>query len=318
MSTSPVGPTTDKMTELVDSEASSTSSSVTANNMIVQSTDAESTTTEMMIVQSTVTDTKSTTTEMMIAQSTVTDTESTVTEMMIVRSTVTDTKSTATEMIVQSTVTDTKSTATKMTTAHPLYFTDYVDKIGQVESDGKVAMKFKNKCIVFSCPFKVVWVGVLLKNGLVHTGAGIHSDIVVTFENGTSKKYQYMVLHAATDEAMKSKVYASFGDYYYDIYHGLADAFSTKFDYNSFVPVIAGDTWKTNKCDAEGISSLVKHFLEVELEGLGGIHFSVSMYLCFAGKDMGKWKEIVNKNIHDGDYKSLLHLKKELDAIKMN
>ena len=320
-------------TDMMIAQSIATDTESTATDMMI----AQSTATDMMIAQSTATNTESTATDIMIAQSTATDTESTATDiestainMMIAQST--DTESTADMMIAQSITTDTMMSATSNITSAssvntktvdiPLYFSDYVDEIGQVEVDGEVAIKFKNKHVAFSCPFKVVWVGVLLKNGLAHTGVGIHSDVVVTFENGSSKTYQYMVLHTATDEAMKLKVYASFGDYYYDIYHGLADAFNTKFDYNSFVPVIAGDLWKTNRCVAESISSLIKHFLGVELEGLGGIHFSVSMYLYFAGKDKEKWKEIVNKfsnNIRDEDYKSLLHnLKKELDAIRMN
>ena len=343
-------------TDMMIAQSTATDTESTATDMMIAqstatdtestATDTESTATDMMIAQSTATDTESTATDiestainMMIAQSTATDTESTATDMQptttrsyMMTAQSTDTESTADMMIAQSITTDTMMSATSNITSTssvntktvdiPLYFSDYVDEIGQVEVDGEVAIKFKNKHVAFSCPFKVVWVGVLLKNGLAHTGVGIHSDVVVTFENGSSKKYQYMVLHTATDEAMKLKVYASFGDYYYDIYHGLADAFNTKFDYNSFVPVIAGDLWKTNRCVAEGISSLIKHFLGVELEGLGGIHFSVSMYLYFAGKDKEKWKEIVNKfshNIRDEDYKSLLHnLKKELDAIRMN
>uniref|UniRef100_A0A1X7U9G3 Uncharacterized protein n=1 Tax=Amphimedon queenslandica TaxID=400682 RepID=A0A1X7U9G3_AMPQE len=209
----------------------------------------------------------------------------------------------------------------------PMYFTDYVE-IGQIESDGEMAMKFNNKCVsLISHSFKVVWVGVLLKNGLVHTGAGIHGDIKVTFKNGATKTYQYMVMHIATaTEDMKLKICFSFGDYYYDIYHGLADAYHTKFITNlelntgekkSFIPVVAGETWKSDRFTVCNVIQKMGHFFEVE--GHLSLDFSISMYYYFAGKGKETWKDVVDQfsgKIYSKDYASLYSLKEKLDSIK--
>ena len=203
---------------------------------------------------------------------------------------------------------------------------DIMSRRGQFEADGIMAAKFNGKRVSIPRPSRIIWIGVLLeKKNWIHTGIGLHNDITVKFRNGTTRQYEYCVMHGVADENDKYKIYLSFANDLTDIYEDLARAFKTSINY-SFTPVVAGDSWTTNRFAGDVIRKMESFVgLTFNMSGSLGygetncVHFSVVMFLFFAGKDENKWKEIVGKfssNIRNKEYTSLLrNLQRELDRI---
>ena len=202
---------------------------------------------------------------------------------------------------------------------------DVMERRGQIEADGIMAVKFSDKHVSVPRASKIFWVGVLLvKNNWIHTGIGIHNDITVKFNSGIKREYKYMVAHGVAKEK-RFQVYLSFANDYDAIYENLAEAFGTKVNY-SFTPVIAGDTWTTSKVAADVVRKMEQYIdlkFNMECPGPGEtncVHFSVAMYLFFASKDESKLLEISHRlsgDFRDRNYKSLLRkLRSELEKIK--
>ena len=207
---------------------------------------------------------------------------------------------------------------------------DIMSRRGQFEADGIMAAKFNGKRVSIPRPSRIIWIGVLLKvpqekSNYIHTGIGLHNDITVKFRNGTTRQYEYCVMHGGAGDNKKYKIYLSFANYLYDIYEDLARVFETEINY-SFTPVVAGDSWTTNRFAGDVIRKMESFVgLTFNMSGSLGygetncVHFSVVMFLFFAGKDENKWKEIVGKfssNIRNKEYTSLLrNLQEELNRI---
>ena len=203
---------------------------------------------------------------------------------------------------------------------------DVVHRRGQIEADGIMAVKFSDKHVSVPCPSKIFWVGVLLvRNGWINTGIVIHNDITVKFDDGKTREYKYLVAHGVADSNQRFKVYLSFVDDHHAIFESLANAFKTEVDF-SFTPVIAGDTWTTNRVAADVILK-VEQYIDLRFNmkhpGPGEtncVHFSVAMYLFFASKDESKLGEIFHKlsgDINNQNYRSFLDkLRNELEKIK--
>lgn len=174
-------------------------------------------------------------------------------------------------------------------------------------------------------PSKIFWVGVLLKkNEWIHTGVGLHNDITVTFDNETTKEYNYLVAHGVSGTDDKFKVHLSFAIDLSEIYLRLAEAFDTEIQ-QTFPPVFAGDTWTTNKI-AKDVVTLVENFLGMKFnmsfpdrDETNCVHFSVATYLFFANKDKSKQTEIMGKVGHlirQKNYQELLkQIKTELNQV---
>uniref|UniRef100_A0A1X7VM19 Uncharacterized protein n=1 Tax=Amphimedon queenslandica TaxID=400682 RepID=A0A1X7VM19_AMPQE len=203
---------------------------------------------------------------------------------------------------------------------------DIMSRRGQFEADGIMAAKFNGKRVSVPRPSKIIWIGVLLeKNDWIHTGIGFHNDITLKFNNGKTKQYKYCVMHGVADDDEKYRIYLSFANDLTDIYEDMATAFGTRINY-SFSPVVAGDTWTTNRFAGDVIRKMesfigltFKMAAPLHYGQTNCVHFSVVMFLYFAAEDESKWKEIVGKfhsNIRNKDYTSLLsNLQKELHRI---
>lgn len=194
---------------------------------------------------------------------------------------------------------------------------------GEVRADGIMSVKISNKTISVPKPSKVFWVGVLLrKKSWIHSGIGLHNDITVEFEDGTTKSYQYVVAHGVGwDKALK--IHLCFANTLHGVHRSLARAFETEIDY-SFKPVFAGDSWTTSRC-ADGVVAEMEKYLgrpvNMQLASRSDtncIHFSAAMYLYFACKE-SKQSEIMSKvagEMSRKEYTALLtKLEKQLDAI---
>ena len=203
---------------------------------------------------------------------------------------------------------------------------DVVRRRGQIEADGKMAVKFDDKRVSVPHPSKIFWVGVLLeRNNWIHTGIGIHNDITVKFNDGRTREYNYLVAHGVADSNQRFQVYLSFANDLYTIYRSLAKAFKTEVNW-SFSPVLAGDRWTTNRFAADVVSKMEQYIglvFNMKHPGRGEtncVHFSAAMYLFFASKDESVLGEIFHKlsgDIRDKSYRSFLDkLQNELDKIK--
>lgn len=196
---------------------------------------------------------------------------------------------------------------------------------GEVHANGIMSVKISNKTISVLKPSKVFWVGVLLKRkSWIHSGIGLHNDISVQFEDGTTKSYQYVVAHGVAmglDNTLK--IHLCFANTLHGVHRSLARAFETEIDY-SFKPVFAGDSWTTNRC-ADGVVAEMEKYLgrpvNMQLASRSDtncIHFSAAMYLYFAYKE-SKQSEIMSKvagEMSRKEYTALLtKLEKQLDAI---
>lgn len=197
------------------------------------------------------------------------------------------------------------------------------DVIKRVEADGSMAVKIGNKRVSVTSPSNVFWVGVLLKrNRWIHTGVGLRNKITVRFENGTTKTYDYLVIHGSAGGDEVFKLNLSFANNLSDVYKHLADAFTTEVDY-SFSPVYAGGSWVTQRYAANVIDEVDKYIgLKFNMGTPGDgetncVDFSIRMYLYFAYENESKYREVLGRVRGDIDDKEslLTKLKAEMDKI---
>ena len=195
-----------------------------------------------------------------------------------------------------------------------------IENRGDVEAIGGMAVKFKNIKVSVFRPSKIFWVGVLMKrNGWIHTGVGLHNDVTVNFGDGSTRKYKYLVADGvSTFNDQKFKVNLTIANDLSEIRNCLAEAFNSEVDW-SFSPVFAGDSWTTNR-SAQEVVTHIERFLGLSFKmsspGPGEtncVHFSVSMYLFFAGQRESELRRILGKVSHLIGKKDLTPLLNKLE-----
>jgi len=164
---------------------------------------------------------------------------------------------------------------------------EVIESRGDVKAIGEMAVRIKNTKVSVPRPSKVFWVGVLLKKeGWIHTAVGLHNDITVSFGDGTTKKYEYVVAHGIPRSGdNKFRVYLSFANDLPSIHDCLAKPLKTEVN-RSFSPVFAGDSWWTTKRIAKDVVTHIEKFLGLKFnmsspdpDETNCVHFSVSTYL---------------------------------------